>query len=119
MAVRRFTCGKASMLNFNINLTSLAVILWSGMLIISGSVWVLCSQVRRLGEILEERAKEPAPAVTYGGSVPRVPRRGAAVRLRSSVRGAIAGSTGQAQLPSPRRGGLAVSRSKAADRGNS
>lgn len=104
------------MLNFNINLTSLAVILWSGMLIISGSVWVLCSQVRRLGEILEERAKEPAPALSYGVTVQRVARRGASVRVRGTVRGAISGSTGQAQLPAPRRGGLAVSRSKAADR---
>jgi hypothetical protein len=40
-------------LQFNINLTSLAVILWSGMLIISGSIWVLTSQVRKLADLIE------------------------------------------------------------------
>src|SRR5262249_6294399 len=48
---------KAPMLNFNINLTSLAVILWSGMLVIAGSIWVLSSQVRKLADILEEQAR--------------------------------------------------------------
>jgi hypothetical protein len=56
---------------FNINLTSLAVILWSGMLIISGSIWVLSSQVRKLADLIEaqqartseaESAPSPAPA---------------------------------------------------------
>jgi hypothetical protein len=41
------------MLQFNINLTSLAVILWAGMLIISGSIWILTSQVRKLADLLE------------------------------------------------------------------
>ncbi len=40
-------------MQFNINLTSLAVILWAGMLIISGSIWVLTSQVRRLADVIE------------------------------------------------------------------
>ena len=44
-------------MHFNINLTSLAVILWSGMLIISGSIWVLSSQVRRLVDHMEEQAR--------------------------------------------------------------
>ena len=44
-------------MHFNVNLTSLAVILWSGMLIISGSIWVLSSQVRRLVDHMEEQSK--------------------------------------------------------------
>jgi hypothetical protein len=44
-------------LHFNINLTSLAVILWSGMLIIAGSIWVLSSQVRRLVDHMEEQSR--------------------------------------------------------------
>jgi len=47
-------------LKLNIDLTSLALIIWSGMLIISGSVMVLSSQVRRLSDFLEKRAKSPA-----------------------------------------------------------
>jgi hypothetical protein len=57
------------MLQFNINLTSLAVILWSGMLIISGSIWVLSSQVRKLADLIEAQQartgsadSEPLPA---------------------------------------------------------
>lgn len=38
-----------------VNLTSLAAILWSGMLIIAGSIWVLSSQVRRLSDLLEQQ----------------------------------------------------------------
>lgn len=45
------------MLNLNISLTSLAAILWLGMMIIAGSIWVLSSQVRKLSDLLEERAK--------------------------------------------------------------
>lgn len=45
------------MINLNISLTSLAVILWSGMMVIAGSIWVLSSQVRRLSELLEEQVK--------------------------------------------------------------
>jgi hypothetical protein len=48
------------MLHFNINLTSLAVILWSGMLIIAGSIWVLSSQVRKLVDLLEQQGKSGA-----------------------------------------------------------
>ncbi len=48
------------MLHFNINLTSLAVILWSGMLIIAGSIWVLSSQVRKLVDLLEQQGKAGA-----------------------------------------------------------
>jgi hypothetical protein len=43
-------------MNFTVNLTSLAVILWSGMLIIAGSVWVLSSQVRLLADIVASQA---------------------------------------------------------------
>ena len=44
-------------MNLNISLTSLAVVLWSGMLIIAGSIWVLSSQVRKLVDLLEEQGK--------------------------------------------------------------
>ncbi len=40
-----------------INLTSLAVILWSGMLVIAGSIWILASQVRKLADLVEEQGK--------------------------------------------------------------
>ncbi|HEV3166755.1 MAG TPA: hypothetical protein VGZ22_22200 [Isosphaeraceae bacterium] len=52
-------------MKLNIDLSTLALILWAGMLIISGSIWVLCSQVRRLADILDERAK--AIAATDSG----------------------------------------------------
>jgi hypothetical protein len=48
------------MLHFNISLTSLAVVLWSGMLIIAGSIWVLSSQVRKLVDLLEQQGKSGA-----------------------------------------------------------
>lgn len=48
------------MLQFNINLTSLAVILWSGMLVIAGSVWVLSSQVRKVADLIEEHSQRAA-----------------------------------------------------------
>lgn len=44
------------MLHFNINLTTLAVILWSGMLIIAGSIWVLASQVRKVADLLDQHS---------------------------------------------------------------
>jgi DNA-binding GntR family transcriptional regulator len=44
-------------MQFTVSLTSLAAILWSGMLIISGSIWVLSSQVRRLVDHMEEQSK--------------------------------------------------------------
>ena len=59
------------MLNFNINLTSLAMILWSGMLIITGSIWVLSSQVRKLADLFEVQqartAREVGPAPCAAG----------------------------------------------------
>jgi hypothetical protein len=49
-----------------INMTSAALILWSGMLIITGAVLVLSSQVRHLVDLLESRstgsASSPAEA---------------------------------------------------------
>jgi hypothetical protein len=66
------------MLQFNINLTSLAVILWSGMLIIAGSVWVLSSQVRKVADLIEEHSNRTAqsarPAVAVRGAVRRSER---------------------------------------------
>jgi hypothetical protein len=111
------------MLNFNINLTSLAVILWSGMLIIAGSIWVLSSQVRRLADILEDRSKSSAPAegladqARWSSSTAqvRVARRGASIRARGAVRTAVAGTSGQMQLLAPRRNGTPPVRSIAID----
>ena len=65
-----------------INLTSAAVILWSGMLIIAGAVLVLSSQVRHMVELLESRPVDPAPPpsgqqrarTSPGVSGPKVPR---------------------------------------------
>src|SRR4051794_10584232 len=59
---RRPTAGRPSHfedapMNLHISLTSLAVILWSGMLIIAGSIWILSSQVRKLVDLLEEQGK--------------------------------------------------------------
>jgi hypothetical protein len=48
---------KDASMNFPINLTSAAVILWSGMLIIAGSIWVLASQVRKLADLVERQSK--------------------------------------------------------------
>jgi hypothetical protein len=42
---------------FNISLTSLALVLWSGMIIIAGSIWILSSQVRKLADIMEQQAR--------------------------------------------------------------
>ncbi len=88
------------MLNFNINLTSLAVVLWSGMLIISGSIWVLSSQVRKLADIMEEQTRVPSRVegsvdrVEVIAATGRVARRGSTVRVRSA---------GRTQLALPRR----------------
>ena len=43
--------------NLNASLTSLAAILWSGMIIIAGSIWILSSQVRRLSDLVEQGRK--------------------------------------------------------------
>ena len=56
------------MLSFNINVTSLALILWLGMLIIAGSIWVLSSQVRKLADLYEENAKSPVAIGQHGRS---------------------------------------------------
>src|SRR5512135_2699239 len=97
------------MLNFNINPTSLAMILWSGMLIISGSIWVLSSQVRKLADLLEvQQARtgapksDPLPAlrVNAGAGQARVMRRGTSTPVRRVVRSAPCRDGIQ-----PRRGG--------------
>jgi hypothetical protein len=94
------------MLHLNINLTSLAAILWSGMLIISGSIWILSSQVRRLTDILESRAGPPpaeAPSArplraSPSARLPRVaPRRGAALTDQRASRPGVPA----ARRPSP------------------
>ena len=46
------------------HLTCLTMILWSGMVIISGSIWVLTSQVSKLAEILEGRANRDAGGIS-------------------------------------------------------
>ncbi len=74
------------MIHLNISLTSLAAILWSGMLIIAGSIWVLSSQVRKLVDLLEERGRagdREAPAVRRAPGGPRVAARGSANRASS------------------------------------
>ena len=48
------------MQNLAIDLSKVALILWSGMLIISGSIWILSSQVRRLGDLMEQRLRTTA-----------------------------------------------------------
>jgi hypothetical protein len=68
------------MVHFNFNLTTVAVILWSGMLIISGSIWVLASQVRKLADLYEGRADTGATAVR-----PPAPRRDSMGAGRSRV----------------------------------
>jgi hypothetical protein len=68
------------MVNFNFNLTSMAVILWSGMLIISGSIWVLASQVRKLADLYEDRADAGAATVR-----PPAPRRDSTAASRARV----------------------------------
>ena len=66
-----------------INLTSLAVILWSGLLIIAGSVLILSSQVRHLVELLESRPPtEPARVVATQPQSPR-PRVARQTRARA------------------------------------
>ena len=70
------------MLQFNINLTSLAIILWSGMLVIAGSVWVLSSQVRKVADLIEQHSDR---AASEARSVPS-PRTGASVRVARAAR---------------------------------
>ena len=66
-------------MNFTVNLTSLAVILWSGMLIIAGSIWVLSSQVRLLADIVAEQGRrvngsENGPARNEQSGLARNPK---------------------------------------------
>ncbi len=105
------------MLNFNINLTSLAIILWSGMLIIAGSIWVLSSQVRKLADLLEDQGRASsstqlvessyeakiAASTTVTTASARIARRGASVSLRSGGRTSLVGARGQGQLALLRR----------------
>ncbi len=68
-------------MHFNINLTSLAIILWSGMLIISGSIWVLCAEIRKVHDLMDahyREAPQPVPSTPTAawkpGPAPRVAR---------------------------------------------
>jgi hypothetical protein len=54
------------MLQLNVNLTTLAAILWLGMLIISGSIWVLASQVRKIADVLDGLEDRIAPRARAG-----------------------------------------------------
>lgn len=86
------------MLHFNINLTSLAVILWSGMLIIAGSIWVLSSQVHKLSEHLDHHANARALAERR-----KRERRGLRVRSRTAQgRRAVVAARKQAQAAASR-----------------
>ncbi len=71
----------------HINLTSLALILWSGMLVISGSIWILSSQVRKIADLLETHPHRASTEAQASASVNpaatvRVPR----VNSRRSAR---------------------------------
>jgi hypothetical protein len=93
--------------NLTFDLSRLALILWSGMLVIAGSIWILSSQVRRLADLLEAQKKEtttgedsdlrvrvarsttPAPAILRRGASPG-PRR-ASRTVAASFRGPAPG----------------------------
>jgi hypothetical protein len=52
------------MVQVQVSLTTLAAILWCGMLVIAGSIWVLASQVRRVADVIDRhasRAEIPIP----------------------------------------------------------
>ena len=113
------------MLRFNINLTSLAVILWSGMLIISGSIWVLSSQVRRLAELFDAPTKpatNPTRVVARGSSRAALePSRAASRRGVSSrvLRASVSVARVQAAypaLPAARQAALPLASERAPDR---
>lgn len=79
--------------SLNFNMTSLAIILWSGMLIISGSIWVLYSQIGRLTDVIEAYARQGAPAnsetsvrSTRPARVARATRRSTSAPSRRSLR---------------------------------
>ncbi|AGA29062.1 hypothetical protein [Singulisphaera acidiphila] len=106
------------MLNFNINLTSLAIILWSGMLIIAGSIWVLSSQVRKVADLLEDQGRETSATqlvespyeARLAATSTRIARRGASGSLRSTGRTSLAGARSQGQLATLRREASVLSR---------
>jgi hypothetical protein len=76
-------------MHFNINLTSLAVILWSGMLVIAGSIWVLSSQVRKVADLIEQHSERTVAEGRLAGSArPGTPAR----RPRAVVRRGAAAS---------------------------
>lgn len=79
--------------NLSFNMTSLAIILWSGMLIIAGSIWVLCSQIGKLTDIIEANGRQSAPASAEPVArsarptrVARAARRSASAPSRRSLR---------------------------------
>lgn len=55
-------------MKLNLDLSSLAMILWCGMAIIAGSIWVLASQVRKVADILEQQTKSENRARQAMGS---------------------------------------------------
>lgn len=67
-----------------INLTSAAVIIWSGMLVIAGAVIVLSSQVRHLVELLESRSTGPAPSAAAANRPRTSPGASSASRARNA-----------------------------------
>lgn len=97
------------MLHFNINLTSLAFILWSGMLIIAGSILVLSSQVRKVADLIEDQGRtttatttanrlvEPVYEARLAATPARIARRGASVSLRSTGRTSLGGTRAPGQ----------------------
>ena len=109
------------MLHFNINLTSLAFILWSGMLIIAGSILVLSSQVRKVADLIEDQGRtatttanrlvEPVYEARLAATPARIARRGASVSLRSTGRTSLGGTRAPGQqLGSLRREASLTSR---------
>ena len=74
-------------MHFNINLTSLAIILWSGMLIISGSIWVLCAQIGKLSDIIEAHARQGHSVSPEASSRSVRPARVARATVRRSASG--------------------------------
>lgn len=87
-----------------INLTSAAVILWSGMLVIAGAVIVLSSQVRHLVELLESRTTGRAPSAALASRPRTSPGVSAASRARNAgARAASATSTRYARRYAPAR----------------
>jgi hypothetical protein len=81
-------------MQINVNVTSLAVILWLGMLIISGSIWVLSSQVRKVADLMEEHSRRTVPdaglsQAARATTTVRVPRSGPRGRLPVSTRRVI------------------------------